>query len=489
MKDLKTHSFFTLGLVAHIIAILFVSLYSVMGDETNKAFRIDAMETEFDRDMTFTFISVFTLIMLFISYSLELTWPMRIEETLIIILVWSLLGNLSVGYIHQEVPCDIHGEPVHEHYHSDVMTVTTEHDENPPPPPPLYHESVENETIISVATVVVHKTTGATTPKYNAASTMIKSHCGWSLFNIYFSILCVISPFVSFLCDTKNYYLSFIFRGISVTLTILIFLVPIACNRFKLMSVEVLILKITLYNIAWNMNRFKRITEGLIGDNYSKGITIIKSFITTHPVVPTRNNLTSRRRLQQQQQQRQRQLRNKKKRRGDDSESEDESSSSSSEESDESESDDEMRGLTLRQTKSPQIIFQQIDNISADIKKRNKKQERQQIPQQINNFESLSKTNRKYRAGCLFSWKYRSYNNAIIYLIDISRTAWILAICPIYLFIVVLLLLWLAYYIRINIKELEATSNTISIMSVLYKKRNDPVPITNNNVMPLIGGN
>ena len=450
MAPLRTQTFFTLGLVAHLFAILFVSLYSMMGDEGH-VFRVDAMETDFNRDMIFNYIAVFTIVILYISFSMKLTWPMRIEEALIIILIWSLLGNLGVGFVHHGPVCepepDLDDEPPHHPTHHHTIS------ENDVPLPTVA-ASVPPDKHVTVHGI---EDDGAKNHKREPVSIMssLRSPCGFNIFNIYFSLLCIVSSMISFLCDTKNYCFSFMCRALSIILAILIFLVPIACNRFQLMSIEVLVLKITLYNIVWNMNRFKRITEDDIGDNYAKALEIMKNYIPGAQNQKAVSMPRPRRRYANEE---------------------------------ERETAERLRELS-HTVREPSQIFHQVATMSAVLRKRPQAgggggrppprtehlptRQEVQRPYQISQFEQLSKINRKYSSYCFFSWKNRSYNDRIIYLIDLSRTIWILAICPIYLFLVLLFLLWLAYYIRINISELEDTNKTLSVMNRLYKGVDD----------------
>jgi hypothetical protein len=57
------------------------------------------------------------------------------------------------------------------------------------------------------------------------------------------------------------------------------------------------------------------------------------------------------------------------------------------------------------------------------------------------------------------------------YLIDITRTIWILAICPIYLFIVILFILWLLYYIRVNANELKHILLIRKVMTIIHENK------------------
>ena len=97
--------------------------------------------------------------------------------------------------------------------------------------------------------------------------------------------------------------------------------------------------------------------------------------------------------------------------------------------------------------------------------------EEEVAPDQLVNFDALYRTNRRYAASWFSSWKNRYYGERIVYLFDIASTIWILAICPIFLFTVIIILFWLAYYIRQNIHELEDTNKHIAVMNKLANKR------------------
>lgn len=507
---LRTHTFFTLGLVAHITALLFISLYAMLtsSGEINGP---SALETN---DAVLSSISVLTIIVLYISFAMELTWPMRVEETLIIILLWSLLSNVGSGLLF-----DAQCQPQYHHagFSADGMPSA----QQPPPPPGTAgsHTTVQSLRVTadespgddidvdtddeSVIIVKPHSGVGGESDPIHANSHPNNHHhgthanCGnWAMFDIWFSLLCVFSSLLSLLCDTKNYYLSVLFKTLSVCITVLIFLVPIRCNRFRLMSIEVLILKITLYNIVWNMNRFKRITETLIGKNYMTGVALVKRYQTMYSRIDTapspqqqRTTMPVRRPASQQHH-----------------------------DYSDSESDYDYASQKRRRTvstPSPQLyaddtnmavpvaLFALVDTVQYELdpvrrrlhKRAREAEQRHQphlaaplispqeraISEQLANFETLAETNRRYNTAWFASWKNRYYGERIVYLFDIASTIWILAICPIYLFTVVILLFWLAYYIRINMRELEDTSRTVADMTQLRTATTTTTTTSNSN--------
>lgn len=573
MPILKTHSFFTLGLVAHIAALLFVSLYAVIGEagpllsSPQPAFNghhpssfhnqrhpggphIDGGGNE----TVFSSISIVTIIILYISFTMELTWPMRVEETLIIILLWSLLGNLGANYfVDQSLGCDGIGDDAatfgahatddtfqaetHQHQQHHPKETPVDADESPPPPPSAEDIDVDtdDEAIIIVKPHVTSPVAAQHVPGF------ARTHCSWNMFGVYFSLLCIFSSLLSLLCDVKNYYLSVVFKTLSIVITVLIFVVPFACNRFRLMSIEVLILKITLYNIVWNMNRFKRVTEDLIGDNYKKGVEIIQQYQTIYQRIETAvpspisrprgplSNSNNNRQMSPYRQQRPRTASPHHQRRdyafvvdGEQGEELDENRGRSRHPGYDEESDSDGRYMSRAEqkkrrllheslnTSNPSALFQLVDTINTNLepvrrrishrshsagggdrrgephpssspphlqqqqhhRKRLLTADEQVAPDQLFNFDALHRTSRRYGASWFFSWKNRYYGERIVYLFDIASTIWILAICPIFLFTVIIFLFWLAYYIRQNMHELEDTNKHIAVMNKLANNSN-----------------
>lgn len=502
---LKTPVFFTQGLLAHMIAVLFASLYFQLVGNAAEWHEAVEQSMGFDSTTVFNLTSAVAILFLLVSFLAKLTWPMRVEEALIIILVWSLIGNLTHDSVLGMHDCHEEGEhdSPHHHHHAEQEkfeansvkhNATSETLETTSPPPPATDAKEEGGGVMT--------TIGAVK---SASHSFIQSSCGWSMFNIYFSVLCIISALLSFTCETQSYWLSLLFRTLSTFITMLIFLVPIACNRFRLMTVEVLILKITLYNITWNMNRFLRITQGLLFSDYRRGVEIIRKYTPildqySRQIIPTSQFRHGRRVPPQA------------------LPYHDESTVSDYEEGSEDEETNSSGGggdyysrpprKTVYATDNPANTFSTIEKVHNQwqplIKELGSHRRRwltpqpnypphpqgprfdhrpngpemplqtrfeQHAPEQLKNFQRLYTTNRKHGTGAIFSWKNRLYNEGIVYLIDICRTVWILAICPLYLFIVFIFLFGLAYYIQNNVRELGDTGRTLGAMNSLYKNR------------------
>jgi hypothetical protein len=94
---------------------------------------------------------------------------------------------------------------------------------------------------------------------------------------------------------------------------------------------------------------------------------------------------------------------------------------------------------------------------------------------QMHNFDQLHKVSKKYTKTWCCSWKNRHYNERIIYLVDISRTIWIIAICPFHplllMFVGLVVIVLLGYYIRIDMGELNDTATAIDRMDETHTSR------------------
>lgn len=430
--DTKIHGLFVVGIFAHIVSILFIALYTTLDDldiTSIVAHHIDGISIE--RDLLLHGVTILTLLLLYISFALRLTWPMRFEEAIAIIVIWSWFGNVFGNHQHHNQSFDLFGySPC---------------DDNAPP----HHvHSTINETVIIASDVVNHH------------PPIISHHpvCGWNLFNLYFSLLCLFSAVVSFLSDTRSYCVSFLLKTLSVLTTILIFFVPIACNRFRMISTPILILKITLYNIAWNMNRYMVETQGDIASDYNKGNLIMRGYESIYRGLVVDSFYRHERLASHGDEE-------------DDEEEEDEGD----EDDDTEEGDEEEDGVFSVSKRNAFKIFQTLEKTNTTIRKvslhrhqrsSSSQLRNEQVPVQINHFKELCKINRRYRPSCFFSWKNRSYDDRLS---DFARTIWILALCPLYLFTVILFLMVLWYYTRRGILELNAIRKTVTSMEKIIK--------------------
>ena len=69
-----------------------------------------------------------------------------------------------------------------------------------------------------------------------------------------------------------------------------------------------------------------------------------------------------------------------------------------------------------------------------------------------------------------FSWKNRFYDSNLQNIYDLTRTIWILNVCPSFLAFIVLEYLFIIYNIRWNKKELHDVMIRAKSMSFIYKK-------------------
>ena len=414
----------------------------MLDDIDIESLHIDIIGLTLDREAIIHCVTILTLILLYISFALKLTCPLYIERPFMIIILWGWVGNITHSNFLIQSPCDAE-----------------------------QHAPIINGTVIVASDVV-------------SASNHYPflTPCGLNMFNIYFSALCIFSSLMSFMSETRHYCLSFLFKTLSILTTVIIFLVPIACNRFRFASTAILILRITLYNLAWNMIRFLRDTRGDIITDYSKGDLIMRGYesIYRNLVMPSRHR---------KHQMEAKQLSNSKRRPNrssryyeDDDEDEDSNNGDEIDEDEEDEYDDiedddeEEYELYHRKRKNPSSVLESLEKTNTIIKKIDinlpvSKQElrsrhEQQVPQQISHFSQLCKINRRNRPSCFWSWKHRAYDDRIS---DIVRIVWVLVICPLYLFTVVLFLIGLGYYIRKNVIELDATRKVISAMEKIIK--------------------
>jgi hypothetical protein len=370
-----------------------------------------SLDTLNDPQWLMSYVSIISIILLYISLSLKFTWPVRIEETLIIILLWILISNTF-----------------NTHCHCCTTAVTSASNVD------------SNATNVTAAATVVTTTT--------------TDLCQWEWFSIVYSVLCIVTAVLSFLSDIKNRYLAAIVRLSSFALMMFMIFIPVSCNQFKFMDMNVSILKITLYNILWNMNRYMRFTENVLESEYKKCFDTLQDYDITF-------------------------TRKQKKKRSNDITSE---------------SPTTLINVPKTQlmTLSPRDLFETIEHIGSKLNQKdlvfkssptsnslayyNSSKKRYHASSQISLIQKAYMIASRYSKDLwgtrLISWKNNPvYHDLVNYLIDITRTIWILAICPIYLFIVILFILWLLYYIRVNANELKHILLIRKVMTIIHENK------------------
>lgn len=369
LRTIKSYEYLLYGIIAHIYILFLICL-----------------STELDiiyHDFILNYAVIASLVILLISRSMRWTWPIFIEETLIVILLWILLSSL-LGAFHSL--CAEHNE---------TMALTIEE----------------------------------------------LGLCDLTLFNMIYSFICLLLVLSAFFIDIRPYFISCLFRFIGLLCLLLIIILPSSCNRFQWIHPNELIIKITLYNIIWYYNSQRRNTENALFSIYK-----LTTLGMQHTIASAGYQLNV-------QQQQRRHINQRK-----------------------------VKELPLNH---PAILFDRIQQISRYIEEyiepdlRNESQDKMTenkllLQKQYNVFIDLVHLNQQYYSNTylffILSWKNQSYTKQLIYIIDIARTVWILIICPFYLPLVIIELIWTLWYIRQNVIELRDL-RAITKLFYIYKER------------------
>jgi hypothetical protein len=468
---------------------LFSSLGSGGDDDGDGAISITSIiwmeASSLDSKWAFNYFSIITIILLYISFTMKFTWPIGIEQTLIIVLLWMLFSNTFNTECYHccdkgVVDDSNHSSQIHiTDTSSDESVITTQHDTS------SHH--------------IIGK--GGSGGGGGGGSSSMCFH-RWQGFNVIYSLLCITSAILSYLSDIKYHFISKTFRFSSFVLMMIIVFMPMSCNQFGLKDINVLILKITLYNITWLMNRYMRFTESELESGYSDIIKILSKY----DIVFT---------LREKGKKKKKKKKKKKRKESDDVES---SEMEEDDEEEEEEGDVIEKVITEHDLEylkiSPEHLFKTLNEIGRRINQpdvvhfktnnnlsgvdhyQRKKQQQQHTKKkkkldhqlrtekantchatsQLSLFQKLYKCShtdyyKEFWCTRFISWKNRYYHESTNSLIDITRTIWILAICHSYLFFVGLVFLWLLYYIRANSKELQGVMLIRSVMRILHDKK------------------
>jgi hypothetical protein len=195
------------GFAAQLYVIVSTSLYYLLEHEFMQHLGLT-------RQQLITYYSLFSIILLFCIRHQTWTTPIVIEDALIVIFFWLLLGNL----IYIDCQC------------------------------------------------------------CSSSSDPDSLNCFWQNNQLFYSMLCVSLMFISFLFNATNYYLSIIIKVIGIGLLIFVPVVPITCNQFLLQTIDINTIKLTLFIIMWFIFRRLRLIEIVISNEYMKSIAILKSY-------------------------------------------------------------------------------------------------------------------------------------------------------------------------------------------------------------------
>ena len=365
------------GFFAQLYILISVSLYYLLEYEFN-------LHLGITRQQLITYYSLFSIVLLVALRYQSLTAPIIIEDALIIIFFWLLLGNLLLV----DCQCCATGDP-------------------------------------------------------NSLS------CFWQNNQLFYSILCLVLMFLSFLFNSTNYYLSIIIKILGMILLLFLPVIPITCNQFLLQTLDINIIKLSLFIIMWLIYRRLRLTEIVISNEYMKSVAILKSYSHYKSIFESSSS----------------------------------SSSSNKKNYDIEQGEDE--GSLIIDYTIPSNLFSEIirhgvltDNHVADGGGINKKKNKPTTATsatfevQLTNFQEVCRIHRHHSERRYFSWKNRYYDTQLLFILDLASTIWILTVCPLYLFFIAIQFVVLLYNITETTTELRSLEKKISFMDYIWEMGN-----------------
>ena len=277
--------------------------------------------------------------------------------------------------------------------------------------------------------------------------------CFWQNNQLLYSLLCVSLMFISFLFNSTNYYLSIVIKTIGLVLLLFVPIIPITCNQFLLQTVDINIIKLSLFIIIWLIYRRLRLIEIVISNEYMKSIAILKSYSEYKSIFENTPQSTKKEK--------------KKVVDGDVLFS---------------------VGMIEEPVKIdytiPSNLFSEIErhNLLADEyvnnSNNNKKRNRDEssvntmFEVQLRNFLQIHEIHRSHYDKKYFSWKNRYYETQLLFILDLASTIWILTVCPLYLFFIAIQFVVLLYNITESNTELHKLDLKTGFIDYLWLRKN-----------------
>jgi hypothetical protein len=224
--DLATHYVWVLcGLFAHIYITFAVSLYFEMGLH---------LELGISRESLVTYFSLLSIVLLLLTMNTHLSWPLRVEEALLVIFAWILLGNLIAR---------------------DCMCCA----------PP-----VELPLLAPTASLAQAPSLGEVYAPLDPVVVILTPPAGLSFgsVDLLYTLLCLVLLGLGFALDARSQPLVLAALCLVVALIVAALLLPLSCNQFTFIDYNILLLKFTLFNIVWYYQRYLRLTERVLLDTY-----------------------------------------------------------------------------------------------------------------------------------------------------------------------------------------------------------------------------
>lgn len=414
------------GFFANLYIIFSSSIYFSLEEEFQQHLGIS-------KETLINYFAIFSILLLLFSLYNKWTWPIKVEEALIVIFMWILLRNI----LPKDCACCNPPAPTLASMNIQIT------DGKAPTPSPTNQE-------LTLPTLVLHKEGDATAPPAEPPDC---STIAWTNSHLTYSVLCVLVMFSSFLMNARNNFVSLAFTIMTIALVIFTTLIPISCNQLNRQDINTNLLKFTLYSIVWFLNRRMRLSERVLSLQYLKSIQILYSYDDHHQnhllcgaKHRNRKRISSHGRQQHQHCQ--------------------------------DECDDIAYFIYECSEEAaliPRPLFNKLDilyhnvigranpnatsriyhNRADEVKARN-------FACQIRNLQKIHGIH--HRFNHFFSWKHRLYDSEIQNIFDLSKTLWILNVCPAFLLFIFLEYILLSYHIHWNIKELKCLISRVKVM-------------------------
>lgn len=408
------------GFFAHLYIIFSSSIYFSLEKEFEQQLGIS-------KETIINYFALFSILLLLFSLYNKWTWPIKVEEALIVIFMWILLRNL----LPKDCVCCNPPAPTLAMMHIAIQDVVIVDGKAPTPAPSSIEES-----------------TGLTNAKIEPKPPDCTS--SWHSSSLVYSILCVLVMLCSFLMNARNNLVSLAFTVTTIVLVILTTLIPVSCNQFNAADINMHLIKFTLYSIVWFLNRRKRLSERVLSLQYLRSIQILYSYEDNQ-----QNHLLCG-------------VKHKRRKAG---------CVSQVNRRCQDECDDIAYFIyeCSEEALIPKPLFNNLDLLyNSVIQQKNAtatsriyynkvdEEKARHFASQIRNLQKIHGIHHRFNS--FFSWKHRLYDSEIQNIFDLSKTLWILNVCPLFLIFVFLEYFLLNYHIHWNIKELKCLIQRVKVM-------------------------
>lgn len=424
-----------LGFFAQLYLLSSTAIYFTLEEELQEHLGLS-------KETIINYFAFFSILLLLISLTFKWTRPVKVEEALIVIFLWILLRNL----MPKDCTCCQHAPPSVTLFHNNNNQGHSPEIPKAPRAPQEYRKENQEPSIEENEPPDKHEP---------ITTTSVEGECDWQPFNLLYSVLCVLAMASSFLMNARHYWVSLIFTVVAIMLMIVTTLIPVSCNQFNQATVNTNLLKFTLYSIVWFLARRMRLTECVLIQQYHKSIEILYSY-KDHQ----QNHLLCG-------------VKHKNKRRKG-------TTNTCHHYHDEC---DDIARFIVDDSHSfiPRTLFEKLDTLCHVVLKQHHPQKQEagaphksemerarRFASQLHNMKQVHAIHCEFSGkrwmGSLFSWKHRFYDYEMQNIFDLTKTLWILNICPVFLVFVFFEYFLIHYHIYWNIKELTCLIQRVKVM-------------------------